>query len=86
MPFAQYVLGDDFTLVPLVAGEATPEEVAAVLDVVWGGAETLIVISSDLSHYHDYETARKLAGLFRANFERYEDRCEPEVCQAGPTV
>ena len=59
LPFLQRVL-DDFSLIPLVVGDASPEEVADVLDQLWGGPETLIVISSDLSHYHDYETARQL--------------------------
>lgn len=59
LPFLQEVLGE-FELVPLVAGDATPEEAGQVLDRLWGGPETLIVISSDLSHYHDYLTARNL--------------------------
>jgi hypothetical protein len=59
LPFLQTVL-DDFTLVSLVVGDASAEEVCAVIEQVWGGPETLLVISSDLSHYHDYETARKL--------------------------
>ena len=59
LPFLQQVL-TDFALVPLVVGRACPEEVAAVLERLWGGSETLIVISSDLSHYLDYETARRL--------------------------
>jgi MEMO1 family protein len=58
LPFLQVVL-DDFTLVPLVVGDATPDAVAEVLERLWGGPETLIVISSDLSHYLDYETARR---------------------------
>jgi len=44
---------------PLAVGDATPAEVATVLERVWGGAETLIVISSDLSHYLPYETATR---------------------------
>lgn len=59
IPFLQEVL-DDFSLVPLVVGDATPQEVAEVLEQLWGGPETLIVISSDLSHYHDYATAQRL--------------------------
>lgn len=59
LPFLQTVLSD-FTLVPLVVGDATTGEVAEVLDRLWGGSETLIVISSDLSHYHDYQTARQM--------------------------
>ncbi len=56
LPFLQRVLGP-IRVLPLVVGDATPDEVAEVLDAVWGGPETLIVISSDLSHYYDYETA-----------------------------
>ena len=59
LPFLQRALGD-FSLVPLVAGDASADEVAEVLEALWGGPETLIVISSDLSHYNDYETARAL--------------------------
>ena len=59
LPFLQAVL-DEFTLVPLVVGDAAPEDVARVLDALWGGEETLIVVSSDLSHYLDYDTARNL--------------------------
>ncbi len=61
LPFLQRVLGD-FTLVPLVVGGASPEQLADLLDRLWGGQETLIVISSDLSHYHDYDTAQDLDG------------------------
>ena len=61
LPFLQEALGD-FTVVPIVAGEATAAQVAEVLDLLWGGPETLIVVSSDLSHYYDYETARRLDG------------------------
>ena len=59
LPFLQTVLGE-FSLLPVVVGEATPEEVAEVLERLWGGPETLIVISSDLSHYHSYEDARRI--------------------------
>lgn len=59
LPFLQRVL-DDFSVVPLVVGDATATEVAEVIEHLWGGAETVIVISSDLSHYHDYDTARRL--------------------------
>ena len=58
LPFLQSVLGD-FRLLPLAVGDATPEEVADVLEHVWGGDETLIVISSDLSHYLPYDTATR---------------------------
>src|SRR5256886_11067745 len=61
LPFLQRVLGE-FSLVPLVVGDAAPEKVAEVLERLWGGNETLIVISSDLSHYHSYESARRIDG------------------------
>ncbi|RKX47554.1 MAG: AmmeMemoRadiSam system protein B [Verrucomicrobia bacterium] len=59
LPFLQVVL-NDFTLIPLVVGHASKEEISDILDSLWGGDETLIVISSDLSHYEDYETANRM--------------------------
>lgn len=59
LPFLQLVL-DDFSLIPLAVGDATPQEVAQVLERLWGGEETLIVISSDLSHFLPYDTARRV--------------------------
>jgi len=59
LPFLQHVLSD-FSLVPLAVGEATDEEVAEVIEWLWGGSETLVVVSSDLSHYYDYATARRM--------------------------
>lgn len=59
LPFLQTVL-DEFTLLPLSVGDTTTEEVVAVLERAWGGPETLIVISTDLSHYHAYEIAQQL--------------------------
>ena len=59
IPFLQVVL-EDFSLLPLAVGEASPGEVAEVLERVWGGRETLIVISSDLSHYLPYHDAQQI--------------------------
>ena len=58
LPFLQEVL-QDFSLVPIVVGDAPAEAVATVIEQLWGGVETLVVISSDLSHYQDYATAKK---------------------------
>jgi len=58
LPFLQRVLSN-FTIAPFAVGYATPDEVAEVLDLLWGGPETLIVISSDLSHYHGYADAQR---------------------------
>jgi AmmeMemoRadiSam system protein B len=59
LPFLQIALGE-FKLVPLVVGKAASDEVAVVLNELWGGRETCIVVSSDLSHYHDCRTAQQM--------------------------
>lgn len=59
LPFLQRLI-PAFTLLPLLVGDASPTAVAEVLERVWGGPETLIVVSSDLSHYHDYAEAQRL--------------------------
>lgn len=58
LPFLQTVLGSGWRLVPLVVGDARAEEVDAVVERLWGGDETLVVVSSDLSHYLDDDAAR----------------------------
>ena len=58
LPFLQMVLGE-FSLIPLAVGQASPAQVAQVLERLWGGSETLIVVSSDLSHYLPYSIAQK---------------------------
>ncbi len=59
LPFLQAVLSD-FSVVPIVVGDAPPSLVSQVLDALWGGPETLIVVSSDLSHYLSYDEARAI--------------------------
>lgn len=59
MPFLQETL-KDFSMLPVLIGETTPESVACVMESFWGGDDTIIVVSSDLSHYHDYETAKAI--------------------------
>jgi AmmeMemoRadiSam system protein B len=71
LPFLQAVLGD-LALVPLLVGEATAGEVAEVLERLWGGPETLLVISSDLSHYEPYERAREHDAATAAAIERLD--------------
>lgn len=84
VPFLQTVL-DAFTLVPLAVGEATAAEVADVLDLVWGGPETLVVVSSDLSHYLRYEVAREVDRRTVARILALEGPLEPDVaCGARP--
>jgi AmmeMemoRadiSam system protein B len=84
LPFLQVLLGE-FELVPLVVGEAGPEEVAEVLDRLWGGAETLIVISSDLSHYLPYEDARRVDQETAGAILALRGPLDPhQACGAGP--
>ncbi|TRW95598.1 AmmeMemoRadiSam system protein B [Candidatus Methylobacter oryzae] len=85
LPFLQEVL-DDFKIVPIVAGEASPEQVSQVLSALWGGAETLIVVSSDLSHYHDYATARQMDKSTTDAIEQlqYEQLASESACGKVP--
>ena len=68
MPFLQIML-PSFSVLLLVVGDATADEVAQVLARLWSGPETLLVISSDLSHYHSYENARRLDATTAAAIE-----------------
>ena len=85
LPFLQKLLGD-FRLVPLVAGDATGQQVAEVLEVLWGGPETLIVISSDLSHYLDYDAARAMDAETCKAIEAYrpDDIAREQACGRVP--
>lgn len=84
LPFLQSVLGK-FSLVPLVVGDARPAEMAELFDAVWGGSETLIVVSSDLSHYLPYEPARRRDRLTAEAILNFEARLIPdEACGAAP--
>ena len=85
LPFLQSVLGD-FTLVPFVVGSARHEEVAEVLDALWDGPETLIVISSDLTHYLSYDAARETDESTRRSIEALDAGSigHDEACGATP--
>ena len=85
LPFLQSVL-DDFTLLPFAVGDATIEEVAAVLRACWGGHETLVVISTDLSHYHPYHHATRLDARTAAAIVacRPEAVADHDACGAYP--
>ncbi len=85
LPFLQAVLGQ-FSLVPIVAGDASPEQVCQALELVWGGPETLLLISSDLSHYHDYATAQALDQATSQRIEqlRYAEICGESACGKVP--
>jgi AmmeMemoRadiSam system protein B/AmmeMemoRadiSam system protein A len=84
LPFLQKMLGD-FTLVPLVVGDAKPQEVREVIERLWGGPETLFVISTDLSHYHSYEEARAIDQATLARIASFDtDINHEEACGATP--
>lgn len=85
LPFLQRTL-TRFWLLPLVVGHTDADTVAIVLDTVWGGPETLIVVSTDLSHYLDHATAsfldRRTAAAITAG--RAEDIATADACGAHP--
>jgi AmmeMemoRadiSam system protein B/AmmeMemoRadiSam system protein A len=86
VPFLRHVLGE-FRLVPIVAGDAPPEAVAAVFDALWGGPETLFVVSTDLSHYLDYAACQRTDQRTAEAIERFDtDALGPtDACGAVPT-
>ncbi len=84
LPFLQTML-DDFVLVPLAVGGATPEQVAEALELTWGGDETLIVVSSDLSHYLPYDQARHSdQTTVQAIMDLRSDLVGEQACGAHP--
>ncbi|MFY9657016.1 MAG: AmmeMemoRadiSam system protein B [Methylocystis sp.] len=85
LPFLQVALGD-FKLSPIVFGRVDSEAAADLLETLWGGPETLIVVSSDLSHYLDYEACRALDEKSRAAIERLDPSAlgSEQACGAAP--
>jgi AmmeMemoRadiSam system protein B len=85
LPFLQIVIGA-FSLVPIVVGDADPEAVAKVIDALWGGPETLIVVSSDLSHYLPYDEARHRDRATCQAIENFDARhiSHADACGATP--
>ncbi|MDM8569251.1 AmmeMemoRadiSam system protein B [Thiotrichales bacterium HSG1] len=85
LPFLQKIL-DEFSIVPLVVGKATYEQVGEILQALWGNEETIIIVSSDLSHYNNYQTAQKLDKLTTQAIETLSPEkidCE-QACGAIP--
>jgi len=84
LPFLQKVL-DSFSVVPLAVGDASADEVAQVLDTLWGGAETLIVVSSDLSHYLNYGEAQAIdRATAQAILDLRTDISHEQACGGTP--
>lgn len=84
LPFLQTVL-TDFTLLPLAVGRVSPAQVAEVLETLWGGEETLIVISSDLSHFLPYAAACSIDQQTAAQIVALSPRLDhQQACGATP--
>jgi hypothetical protein len=84
LPFLQKMLGE-FSLLPFAVGDAKPQEVAEVIERLWGGPETLFVLSTDLSHYHEYERARAIDQATLARIASFDtDLNHEEACGATP--
>jgi len=82
LPFLQLLL-DDFELVPLCVGVTEPGQVADVMRLLWGDEETLLLISSDLSHYHNYAQARAIDGQsIDALLAKKHDLSHDQACGA----
>ena len=77
LPFLQICL-PSFELIPILAGDASPDEVAGLLGLVWGREETLIVVSSDLSHYLPYDEARARDQATSQKILHYQSNLEGE--------
>jgi AmmeMemoRadiSam system protein B len=85
LPFLQLVLAE-FRIVPFLVGDATIDEVGEVIERLWGGDETIVVVSSDLSHYLDYETATKIDAATSRAIEalRPQDIGYHQACGRNP--
>ena len=83
LPFLQTVL-PAFRLIPLVVGEASVDQVVAVVDRLWGGRETLFVISTDLSHYLPYDRAVSVDARTASVVERLESVGRDDACGSVP--
>lgn len=85
LPFLQTVL-NDFKLVPLVVGNSTSNDVAEVLETLWGGEETLIIVSSDLSHYLPYGVAQSVDHETLQNIIKLKGALTPKQACGGTAV
>lgn len=86
LPFLQRV-APKAQLIPLAVGEATPFQVAETLEALWGGAETVIVVSSDLSHYLPYRECRAVDGETARRILQLDTALAPErACGAFPVA
>jgi AmmeMemoRadiSam system protein B len=83
LPFLQVALRLE-TAAPLAVGETVAEEVADVLDQNWGGRETFVVVSSDLSHYLPYEDAKTMDAATAKEIMALGRITHADACGADP--
>ena len=85
LPFLQVSL-EEFSILPFIVGMASPQQVAEVLNRLWGDEQTLIVISSDLSHFHEYHQAQQQDKRTSNNIEalNYEAIAGEDACGTYP--
>jgi AmmeMemoRadiSam system protein B/AmmeMemoRadiSam system protein A len=84
LPFLQRVLGE-FALVPFAVGTASVDEVAQVIERLWSGPETVVIVSTDMSHYHSHEDARRIDAATLARIAAYATNIDhDEACGATP--
>jgi len=87
IPFLQRVLEPAFTLLPIVVGHATADQIADVLDAVWGDDQTRIVVSTDLSHYLPYAEAKEIDRHTAATIVARSAHLDPQqACGAHPVL
>jgi len=90
LPFIQHIFDNqpDVTIVPLLVSRCAAHQVEEVVEKLWGGPETLIVISSDLSHFHDDATARQMDDRTRQLIENFraEELGFDDACGCLPIV
>lgn len=84
LPFLQLV-APRAKVVPIAVGRAAPDHVARVLAACWGGPETVVVVSSDLSHALSYDEARVCDEASAAHIVALESRPLPpeQACGAA---
>ncbi len=85
LPFLQTVL-TNFTLLPVVVGDANPDMVSTLIETIWGDENTLIVISTDLSHFHEYQTANQIDASTVEHIKQleYENVGPKQACGCHP--
>ncbi len=84
LPFIQRVFPDAL-VIPVVVGDAPPDAVAALLQAVWGKSETVVIVSTDLSHFHDYATATRIDAATTLAIESLKDTLTPQqACGCRP--